>query len=145
MKIYNGGPIFLGILVFLAIALFPFYNNFGKTNKKPEPKTDTPEILKYQEEHNGKKECVETKEFMRAEHMVLVNNWRDSVVRMDNREYKSSTIPNREPADMSLQNGCLRCHSNKKHFCDECHNYMAVKPFCFDCHIQPEEKEEARS
>ncbi len=30
---------------------------------------------------------------------------------------------------MSLQNGCMKCHSNKKKFCDECHNYMAVKPY----------------
>jgi hypothetical protein len=46
---------------------------------------------------------------------------------------------------MSLQNGCMRCHSNKKKFCDECHNYMAVKPYCWDCHIQPKEKEETKS
>lgn len=142
MKIYNGGPIFLGILVFLAIALFPFYNNIGKVNAKPEPKTDTPEILKYQEEHGGKKECVEPKEYMRAEHMVLINNWRDAVVRSDNRGYLSSTG---KRWNMSLQNGCMHCHSSKKKFCDECHNYMAVKPFCWDCHIQPVEKEETKS
>ena len=39
---------------------------------------------------------------------------------------------------MSLQNECMRCHSNKKKFCDECHNYMAVKPYCWDCHIAAE-------
>jgi len=46
---------------------------------------------------------------------------------------------------MSLQNGCMTCHSNKKKFCDECHNYMAVVPYCWDCHIQPKEKEENKS
>ena len=142
MKIYNGGPIFLGILVFLAIALFPFYNNFGKVNAKPEPKVDTPAIQEY-EKVNGKKECVESKEYMRGEHMQILNNWRDSVVRDAYRGYLSTT--NGKRWNMSLQNGCLNCHSNKKKFCDECHNYMAVKPFCFDCHIQPEEKEEAKS
>lgn len=142
MKIYNGGPIFLGILVFLAIALFPFYNNFGKVNAKPEPKLDTPAIMEY-EKLNGKKECVESKEFMRAEHMVLINNWRDAVVRDDNRGYLS--ITNGKRWNMSLQNACMRCHSSKKNFCDQCHNYMSVKPYCWDCHIQPEEKEEARS
>ena len=143
MKIYNGGPIFLGILVFLAIALFPFYNNFGKVNAKPDPKTDTPEIQKYQAEHGGKKECVESKEWMRGEHMQLLNQWRDSVVRDDNRVYVSNT--NHGPFNMSLQNGCMHCHSSKKKFCDECHNYMAVKPYCWDCHIQPQEKEEVKS
>jgi len=142
MKIYNKGPVFLGIAVFLALALFPFYNNFGKTNKKPELKVDTPAILEY-EKQNGKKECVESKEYMRAEHMQILNQWRDSVVRDDYRGYKSAT--NGKRWNMSLQNECMRCHSNKKKFCDECHNYLAVKPFCWDCHIQPVEKEEVKS
>jgi len=142
MKIYNKGPVFLGIAVFLALALFPFYNNFGKAVKPPEPKTDTPEIMEY-EKLNGKKECVESKAFMRAEHMVLIYDWRDSVVRDMNRQYVSTATGKR--FNMSLQNGCMHCHSSKKKFCDECHNYLAVKPFCWDCHIQPKEKEEAKS
>ncbi len=142
MKIYDKGPVFLGIVVFLALALFPFYNNFGKTNKKPDPKTDTPEIMEY-EKLNGKKECVESKAFMRAEHMVVLNDWRDGVVRDAYRGYISTA--NGKRFNMSIQNGCMKCHSSKKKFCDECHNYMAVKPFCWDCHIQPKEKEEAKS
>ena len=142
MKIYNGGPIFLGILVFLAIALFPFYSNFGKVNAKPEPKTDTPAIIEY-EKVNGKKECIESKEWMRGEHMQILNQWRDSVVRDDNRGYISTS--NGKRWNMSLQNGCMNCHANKKKFCDECHNYMAVKPFCWDCHLAPVEKEDAKS
>ncbi|MBS1128337.1 MAG: cytochrome c family protein [Nitrospirae bacterium] len=142
MKIYNGGPIFIGIVVFLAVALFPFYSNVGKVNAKPEPKTDTPAILEY-EKLNGKKECVESKEWMRGEHMQLLNQWRDSVVRDDNRGYVSTA--NHKRFNMSLQNGCMQCHSNKKKFCDECHNYLSVKPYCWDCHIQPVEKEEGKS
>ncbi len=142
MKIYNKGPIFLGILVFLAIALFPFYNNFGKVNAKLDIKTDTPAIQEWEKQY-GKKECVEPREWMRGEHMVLLNHWRDSVVRDYNRGYISDASHKR--FNMSLQNECMRCHSNKKKFCDECHNYMAVKPFCWDCHIQPKEKEEAKS
>jgi cytochrome c oxidase subunit 2 len=38
---------------------------------------------------------------------------------------------------MSLQNTCMHCHSNKQKFCDECHTYVAVKPYCWDCHIAP--------
>lgn len=142
MKIYNKGWIFLGILVFVAIALFPIYNNFGKVNAKPDPKVDTPEILKWEQQY-GKKECVESKEFMRTEHMQLLNNWRDSVVRDDNRGYISDA--NHKRFNMSIQNGCMVCHSSKKKFCDECHNYMAVKPYCWDCHLTPDEKEEAKS
>lgn len=142
MKIYNKGPIFLGIVVFLALAFFPFYYNVGKVNAKPEPKVDTPAIQEWEKQY-GKKECVEPKEFMRTDHMQLVNLWRDSVVRSMNREYISTA--SHKKFNMSLQNGCMHCHSNKKKFCDECHNYMAVKPFCWDCHIQPQEKEESKS
>jgi hypothetical protein len=142
MKLYDGGKILLGLAVFLAFALFPFYNNLGKVNAKPEPKTDTPAIQEWEKQF-GKKECVETKEYMRAEHMQLLNNWRDAVVRDMYRQYVSTTSGKK--FNMSLQNGCMKCHSNKKKFCDECHNYMAVKPYCWDCHIQPQEKEEVKS
>ncbi len=142
MKLYDGGKIFIGIIVFVGIAAFPVFYNVGKVNAKPEPKLDTPAIQEY-EKLNGKKECVESKEFMRPEHMQLLNNMRESVVRDSNRGYISET--NKKRWNMSLQNGCMNCHSNKKKFCDVCHNYMAVKPFCWDCHIQPKEKEEAKS
>ncbi len=142
MKIYDGGKILIGLLIFAGVVTFPFYYNIGKVNAKPDPKTDTPEILKWEKEQ-GKKECVESKAYMRTEHMQLINLWRDSVVRDMNRQYVSTA--NHKKFNMSLQNECMRCHSNKKKFCDECHNYMAVKPFCWDCHIQPKEKEETKS
>jgi hypothetical protein len=75
---------------------------------------------------------------MKREHMQLLNDWRDRVVRdgdtiYTNAEGKTFTI--------SLQNTCMKCHSNKSKFCDECHNYAAVKPYCWDCHIAPKEKQ----
>ena len=140
MKLYDVGKIFIGILVFAAFAAFPFIYNIGKVNAKPDPKTDTPAIQEWEKQY-GKKECVETKEFMRAEHMQLLNNWRDSVVRDGYRQYVSETTG--KHFSMSLQNGCMHCHSNKKKFCDQCHNYMAVKPYCWDCHIAPKEDEKS--
>jgi hypothetical protein len=41
---------------------------------------------------------------------------------------------------MSLQNTCMQCHPNKAEFCDRCHNYASVKPYCWDCHVEPKEK-----
>lgn len=137
MKIYDGGKILIGLIIFVAVATFPIYYNIGSVNAKPEPKLDTPAIQQLPEQD---RKCVEPKEFMRAEHMQLLNNWRDSVVRDGNRQYVSSTGKH---YNMSLQNECLRCHSNKKKFCDQCHNYMAVKPYCFDCHIAPKEDEKS--
>jgi hypothetical protein len=34
----------------------------------------------------------------------------------------------------------MDCHSDKTKFCDQCHNYLSVNPYCWDCHIAPEEK-----
>ncbi len=138
MKLYDGGKILIGLLVFVAIATFPFYNNIGKVNAKPDPKLDTPAILQMPEQE---RKCVESKAFMRTEHMQLLNNWRDSVVRDGYRLYISETTG--KHFNMSLQNECMRCHANKKKFCDECHNYMAVKPYCWDCHIAPKEEEKS--
>lgn len=133
---YNAGKIIIGLAIFAAFATFPFYYNIGTAIKKPEPKVDTPEIMKLPE---SERKCVEPKEFMRAEHMQLLNQWRDSAVRDGNRVYVSQSTG--KLYNISLQNTCLHCHSNKKKFCDECHNYMAVKPYCWDCHLAPKEKE----
>ena len=32
---------------------------------------------------------------------------------------------------------CMSCHSNKDEFCDRCHDYLAVKPYCWECHVEP--------
>ncbi|TAN43324.1 MAG: menaquinol oxidoreductase [Nitrospirae bacterium] len=130
---YNSGKIIPGIIIFLAIVTFPFWSNAGKTNVKPEPKIDTPAIQQMPE---GERKCIESKEFMKAGHMQMLNDWRDSVIRGGDRVFVSSTGKH---YNMSLQNECLRCHSNKKDFCDKCHKYLAVKPYCWDCHIEPKE------
>jgi hypothetical protein len=140
MKLYGGGKIFIGLAIFVAFAAFPFYYNIGKVSAKPDPKTDTPAIQEWVAKY-GKKQCVESKEFMRTEHMQLLNNWRDSVVRDGNRGYMGDDGTVR--FNMSLQNSCMKCHSSKKKFCDECHTYMAVKPYCWDCHIAPKEDQKS--
>ena len=38
-----------------------------------------------------------------------------------------------------LQMACMQCHTSKEKFCDTCHDYTSVKPFCWDCHLTPEE------
>ena len=133
MKLYDGGKIITGLIIFLGLVTFPFFYNIGKANVRPDPKIDTPAIKELKE-----KKCVESKEFMRAEHMKLLNDWRDSAVRDGARLYVNSEG---KAYTISLQNTCMHCHSNKKMFCDECHTYMAVNPYCWSCHIAPKEKE----
>ena len=131
---YDGWKVIIGIIIFIGIATFPILYDTGKASvPPPEPKIDTPEIQKMVD-----KKCIESKSFMKTEHMVMLNDWRDSVVRDGNRLYIAT---NGKEYAMSLQNTCMKCHSNKKKFCDECHNYVAVKPYCWDCHIVPKEDE----
>ncbi|MCC6347017.1 MAG: sulfate reduction electron transfer complex DsrMKJOP subunit DsrJ [Nitrospirales bacterium] len=129
---YDSGKILIGLVVFIGIVAFPFLYNIGTAVGKPEPRLDTPAIL----EMGDKKQCVESKEFMRAEHMRLLNEWRDAAVRDGNRLY---TGKNGMKFDISLQNTCMKCHSNKQEFCDRCHTYVDVKPYCWDCHVAPKE------
>ena len=131
---YNGGKIIIGLLIFVGIVTFPILYDRGKVTAKPDPKIDTPEILKLPE---NERKCVESKAFMTKEHMKLLNQWRDWVVRDANGIYINTEG---KRYTMSLQNTCMKCHSNKSKFCDECHNYADVKPYCWDCHIAPKEK-----
>lgn len=127
---YNGKSVFLGIVVFVALALAPVWINLssGEAAAKPDPKLP---------ENYDK--CVMEKEFMTAYHMDLLNEWRDKVVREDVKIYvkdgKIFTIDG-APAEMSLTKTCMKCHSNKAEFCDQCHNYLDVVPYCWDCHIE---------
>lgn len=134
MKIYNGGKIFVGLTIFVAFVASPFYLNMGKDKAaaKPDIKIDTPEIRKLED-----KKCIEPKELMRATHMKILDTWRDSVVR---NGYRDQILVSRRKYDKSLQNGCMKCHSNKEDFCDKCHGYLEVKPACWECHIAPKEK-----
>ena len=119
-----------GIVVFVLIALFPFWYNRGKA--APAPKVELTEQAK------AAKECVRSTEYMRAEHMQLLDVWRHAVVREAERVYVN---PSGKEFNMSLSNTCLDCHSNKAEFCDRCHNYASVRPYCWTCHIEnPKEK-----
>jgi hypothetical protein len=85
----------------------------------------------------GEKECVESTQYMRTSHVDLLNNWKETVVRDGKRTYVSSTG---KEYTMSLTNTCItQCHSNKAKFCDRCHDYMNVQPWCWDCHNFPKE------
>jgi len=130
---YDAGKVLTGIVIFAVLVTFPFFLSAGKAGPKPDPKLDTPAIQAL----GAEKQCVESKAFMKANHMQLLNDWRDNAVREGHRQYVGL---GGKKYDISLQNTCMKCHSNKTKFCDECHNYMAVKPYCWDCHVAPKEK-----
>lgn len=126
MKMYDKGKIIIGLIVFVALVTFPFFYNMDKATSKPELSLDTPVINQM-----SKKQCVKPIDVMRSKHMKLLDEWRNSVVRDGNREYG---IIDGVKYEKSLQKTCMKCHSNKKDFCDRCHNYVNVKPYCWNCH-----------
>jgi hypothetical protein len=127
--IYDKGKIFLGLAIFLALVASPFWYNpvFGTgKNAPPEVKLPAKEKL-----------CVLSRDEMRSSHMQVIYDWRETVVRGGGR---TVTLADGREFAMSLSNTCLGCHDNKKEFCDACHGYLAVKPFCWDCHFDPKEQ-----
>jgi hypothetical protein len=124
------GLIIAGLIIFFALLTFPFWYNLGTASVAPEP------VLT--QKAKEAKECVLPADYMKAEHMQLLDIWRENVVRTGKRLYVNSSGKSFE---MSLSNTCLDCHSNKADFCDKCHTYASVDPYCWDCHIDnPKEK-----
>jgi hypothetical protein len=128
---YDSGKIILGLIVFIGLFTSPIWYDIasGKADAKPDLVLPT---------KKDQKECVNTAEYMREFHMDLLNVWRDDVVRKGIRTYTSSSGKHFE---MSLTKTCLNCHSNKSEFCDQCHNYLGVTPYCWDCHVEPHNPE----
>jgi hypothetical protein len=137
-KLYNGKYIFGGLLVFLLLVIIPVGPNLGKMVSAPKPSLDTPVINKLAAKD---KQCVLPTAEMRANHMQLLGDWREDFVRSGAREF---TAPNGKKYVASLSNTCMDCHSNKTQFCDKCHDYVAVKPTCWGCHWDKEQKTAAR-
>jgi hypothetical protein len=119
--------IYIGIVIFLGLVSFPLWHRSA----------GSPEIMVKTRNAPGKDRCVMPVEYMRAFHMNLLKDWRETVVRTGDRNYSS---PDGRTFRRSLTNTCLDCHSNKSTFCDSCHHYMAVNPNCWDCHVAPPEE-----
>lgn len=126
--------ILLGLTIFVLLAVFPIYYNLASPDL-----ADAPELEVQTANVPGKTECVIPGEEMRTEHMDLLMEWRDDVVRHEDRTYVDG---HGRSFEKSLTNTCLDCHANKDTFCDRCHNYMNVSPYCWDCHIIPQDLEQ---
>jgi hypothetical protein len=124
---YDGNKVIPGLVIFVALMTFPIWKNMG--NAGPLPKLEKPATVK---------ECVRPIQYMRTTHMQLLNAWRDEVIRQGERQ---PIMVAGVSYEKSLMNGCMSttCHADKKKFCDECHTYAAVKPYCWDCHFPPKE------
>ena len=117
-----------GLAIFVALFTFPLWYNLlievGKAAPAPEV------VLTEKAQAAGK--CIMSTEYMTTEHMQLLDQWRHQVVRNAKREFVNAEG---QVFNMSLSNTCLDCHANKAQFCDRCHDYASVRPYCWDCHI----------
>jgi len=120
------GPILAGLFVFLTLITFPVWYNLaaGTTSAGPDVKLPTDE-----------KTCVAPRDYIKNNHMALLVEWRDQVVRDADRTFLAFDGRSHEK---SLTRTCLKCHDSKQDFCDKCHDYAAVAPACWDCHIDPQ-------
>ena len=123
---YNKGTVIAGLAIFVLFVTFPIW--FQRLDAGEQPKPELPP--------GGEKECVAPAAEMRDNHMQLLNVWRDDVLRNSDREMIE--VGGKKYV-RSLQLACMECHSNKEKFCDSCHDYAAVQPTCWDCHITPVE------
>lgn len=79
-------------------------------------------------------QCVADTDFMRRNHMDVLNHDRDLTMYKGLRD-----------VDFSLK-GCIECHAvndeqgqaitvkDERHFCRSCHDFAAVTVDCFQCH-----------
>ena len=117
--------VFAGLILFLALAAFPIWYPLVAEGDAAQPELELPADAT---------ECVEDTEYMTANHMDLLNQWRNAVVRDGERDYTASSG---EVFNMSLTKTCLGCHEDRDAFCTKCHDYANVDPKCWDCHVEP--------
>ncbi len=118
------GRIYSGLAIFLVLATFPAWHNLSAHVSAKGPNVRLPV---------RDKQCVASLEYMRTSHMNLLMDWREKVVRAGGRDF---TAPDGKHYNMSLTPTCLeQCHGAKADFCDRCHDYAAVSPSCWNCHL----------
>ena len=122
---YDAGKIIPGLLVFLALVTFPIWYGLGTGVEARVPTIEKP---------TNADRCVEDGAFMRKEHMQVVMDWRDEAVRDNQRIFVTD---DGRRYTKSLTGTCLGCHTDKSASCDRCHEYLAVTPYCWDCHVVP--------
>lgn len=121
---YDANKVIPGIIIFILFFTIPMWLNFGRLEAIPKPELPKKE-----------KKCIESKEYMRAYHMKLLDNWRKKAIRENKYIYTAS---DGKKYFISLQRTCFKCHNDTEKFCNKCHNFVITHPDCWNCHIAPE-------
>ena len=123
---HDAGKVITGLAIFLVLVTAPIWLGAFDGTKAAEPEMAVPDPAVFGTE------CVLDKDYMRREHMQVLNEWRDDVVRRGDRIHVSH---DGKKYIKSLSRTCLGCHEDVENFCYKCHDYTGVKPYCWTCHI----------
>ena len=130
---YNKNVVIPGIIVFVGLFTAPFWTNvFSGKHEPVKLELPTAPVTFFGEERT---DCVEPREWMAANHMELLIDWRDEALRNTKRIYVASDANNPHPTPPHTR---PPCHTNKAEFCDKCHDANSVSPYCWDCHVIPQ-------
>jgi hypothetical protein len=118
--------ILLALALFLALASFPIWYTLGASGATGRPELQLP---------TDASRCIFATDEMARNHMHLLDDWRNAVVRRGEKEFTSEFTG--KTYTMSLTGTCLGCHTDRDAFCTRCHDYAGVSPSCWDCHLEP--------
>lgn len=131
--------ILIGLAIFVVLVAFPIWYNLASGTR-----TEAPDPIVETQDDPARDQCVLPEGQMRTQHMDLLMDWRDEVVRQHDRYFQYENDGQMRTLEKSLTKTCLDCHPNKDTFCDRCHTYMDVDPYCWDCHVIPQDLEGGR-
>lgn len=97
--------------------------------------SEPPKLMKAVKQFDSDAQRTAHIDNMRKNHKDLLRHKRDETVIKGIRTEANSLkacINCHVPAEY---NGKILRHSDPKHFCATCHNYVAAKPDCFQCHV----------
>ena len=134
-KLFDGGKIIPGLLLFVLVVALPALYTCAAGGQKTQPTLVEPTPVEGCTPGTKDCGCVEDRAYMRSYHMALLNDWRDTAIRDGKRFYISDRWGPQHPIPISLTDTCLRCHESKADFCDKCHSYAGVEPYCWTCHL----------
>lgn len=88
----------------------------------------TPDGSPFLAKPEGADRCVRDTTYMRFHHMDFLKELRNQAAREGIR------------GDVTIA-GCRDCHTNRKQFCNRCHDAVNLHLDCFRCHYYPLEPE----
>lgn len=113
-----------GLVVFVGLVGLPFWYNVAAGTEPRLPAIERPK---------GEDRCILDAATMRREHMQLLADWREQVVREGRRDHVTADGRHYR---RSLTGTCLGCHTDRQASCDRCHASLSVTPYCWDCHVE---------